>query len=225
MAINRKPEGEGQASSTFTDAEATFIRAWRRLWPVPRDWSARDIFEGVSGFLDWREWLSHLEPAQIDLLCQLLPRMATGATDDRGPTQRVAAAVYRRATGRSSNDPPRGPGTERCPDCAGTGFVPLILVGHKVLARGQRPEPGPRGPYLATSPCRCHRGHSHRGTTPDHAWVHRRKWESVDRELGDLMGQPAPAGDGDAAGSVIGEDVAAWAASSARKQAPPDEEF
>jgi hypothetical protein len=47
----------------------------------------------------------------------------------------------------------------------------------------------------------------------------------VDREIDELRGNPSPAGDGDVSGSVIGEDVAAWAASSARKLAPPDEEF
>ena len=142
------------------EREQTLFRAMKRHFGgCPGDWTGRAMADGISSFLDWRDWLAggHVSMELLDAV--LADLAATWTEAHKYPAIRLVQARYRAKQRHAPTDAPRA----ECV-CRGSGIIIIATVYQGNVTYPVHPDhpvPAPiahvhRDAVTLTSyPCRC----------------------------------------------------------------------
>ena len=142
------------------EREQALFRAMKRHFGgCPGDWTGRAMADGISSFLDWRDWLAGGN-VSMELLDTVLSELAATWTEaHKYPAIRLVQARYRAKQRHAPTDAPH----RECV-CNGSGIIIIATVyqgGTTYPVHPERPIPAPiahvhRDTVTLTSyPCRC----------------------------------------------------------------------
>jgi len=148
----------------LSDEERHLLRIFKRYWgDTPPDWRPKDIEDGTSSFLDYRELMQNSD-FSMEVLENILAELSSDRT--KPPPFYPVKMEYLRRTNKTQQFSAKALAQRRkCESCLGSGLVYIVQdwqgegPGEKpVIPRLVRDYEWKGKPVINTIPCRCRVG-------------------------------------------------------------------